>query len=194
MSAPRTEQHGRVRIIGGQWKKRLIRFRGSSELRPTPDSVRETLFNWLAPTIEGSRCLDLFAGSGALGFEAASRGAAEVTLIESQHKTWRQLNETRDVLNAPHIATYLTDALDWLDQCETQFDVVFVDPPYGSGLVDRALRRLARGRCLASEALVYVEYRMDEKPAIPDRWEKLREKTAGQVRYSLFLTNCPVAP
>lgn len=186
MNTPRNEQHGRVRIIGGQWKKRIIRFRGSNELRPTPDSVRETVFNWLAPHISGARCLDLFSGSGALGFEAASRGAASVTLVENQFKTWRQLQDTINLLNTSTVVAEHADALDWLTQCRQQFNLVFVDPPYCSGLVDKALARLIRTNCLRTDANIYTEYRIDEKPTIPIHWELLRQKKAGQVCYSLY--------
>ena len=180
------EQHGRVRIIGGEWKKRVIRFRGSAELRPTPDSVRETVFNWLAPSIHGAKCLDLFAGSGALGFEAASRGAAKVTLVESNRKTWRQLNEIIATLNAKHVLVEHCDALDWLERCELKFDLVFLDPPYGGLLLERAIHRLVRADCLSPEAQVYIEYRVDEEPAVPQAWELTKQKTTGQVRYCLY--------
>ena len=164
-------------------------------MRPTPDSVRETVFNWLAPHILGSRCLDLFSGSGALGFEAASRGATSVTLVENQFKTWRQLQDTINLLNTSTVVAEHADALDWLTQCRQQFNLVFVDPPYCSGLVDKALARLLRANCLQTDATVYIENRIDEKPTIPIHWDLLRQKKAGQVCYSLYRhTELPIKP
>jgi len=186
LKSTKTEQHGRVRIIGGLWKRRIIRFRGSSELRPTPDSVRETLFNWLAASVQGATCADLFAGSGALGIEAASRGAARVVLVESQQRTWRQLKEIITTLQAQHIVAEHHEALDWLGQCTLKLDLVFIDPPYGSGLLDRAIHRLIRSQSLNPGAQIYIEHRVDEKPQIPSNWILRKQKTTGQVRYSLY--------
>ena len=179
-------QHGRLRIIGGQWKKRLIRFRGAADLRPTPDSVRETLFNWLAPVVVGAQCLDLFAGSGALGIEAASRGAASVNLVEIHRVTCRQLSDTLSMLNASNVSVHCEEVLDWLDHCNTRYDIVFVDPPYGEGLVDRCLNRLERCAVLNANAQIYVECGAREKLVIPSGWRQLQHKTAGQVAYRLF--------
>jgi len=181
-----TKQHGRLRIIGGQWKKRLIRFRGAADLRPTPDSVRETLFNWLAPVVVGAQCLDLFAGSGALGIEAASRGAASVNLVEMHRATCRQLSDTLSMLNASNVSVHCEEVLDWLDHCNTRYDIVFVDPPYGEGLVDRCLNRLERCAVLNANAQIYVECGAREKLVIPSGWCQLQHKTAGQVAYRLF--------
>jgi len=179
-------QHGRLRIIGGQWKKRLIRFRGAADLRPTPDSVRETLFNWLAPVVVDAQCLDLFAGSGALGIEAASRGAASVNLVEIHRVTCRQLSDTLSMLNASNVSVHCEEVLDWLDHCNTRYDIVFVDPPYGEGLVDRCLNRLERCAVLNANAQIYVECGAREKLVIPSGWRQLQHKTAGQVAYRLF--------
>ncbi len=182
-------QHGRLRIIGGQWKKRLIRFRGAADLRPTPDSVRETLFNWLAPVVVGAQCLDLFAGSGALGIEAASRGDASVNLVEMHRVTCRQLSDTLSMLNASNVSVHCEEVLDWLGHCNARYDIVFVDPPYGEGLVDRCLNRLERCAVLNANAQIYVECGAREKLVIPSGWHQLQHKTAGQVAYRLFSVN-----
>lgn len=186
MKHSQIKQHGRLRIIGGQWKKRLIRFRGAADLRPTPDSVRETLFNWLAPVVVGAKCLDLFAGSGALGIEAASRGAASVNLVEMHRGTCRQLSDTLSMLNARNVSVHCEEVLDWLDHCNTGYDIVFVDPPYGEGLVDRCLNRLERCTVLNPNAQIYVECGAREKLVIPSGWHQLQHKSAGQVAYRLF--------
>jgi 16S rRNA (guanine966-N2)-methyltransferase len=192
MSSSRAVQRGRLRIIGGQWKKRLIRFNGAADLRPTPDSVRETLFNWLTPCVFNAECLDLFAGSGALGFEAASRGARAVTLIEMRQPCYTQLKETMSLLAADQVTTHCAEALEWMTSCTQQFDIVFVDPPYGVGLVERSLRRLTRYELLKPQARIYVECSVNETTVIPEGWVALRQKHAGQVSYSLY-TNAPNA-
>tara|TARA_Y100001934_G_scaffold199594_1_gene235296 strand:+ start:233 stop:841 length:609 start_codon:yes stop_codon:yes gene_type:complete len=189
LSSSQTVQRGRLRIIGGEWKKHLIRFNGGAGLRPTPDSVRETLFNWLSPTIFNSECLDLFAGSGALGFEAASRGARTVTLVEMHKTCCLQLKETKTLLDAQQVITHCAEALDWVTSCTRQFDIVFVDPPFRTGLVDRSLRRLNHHGLLKPQARIYVECAVDEVPSIPEGWTLLRQKQAGQVSYRLYLNN-----
>ena len=186
MSSSRTVQRGRLRIIGGEWKKRLIRFNGGADLRPTPDSVRETLFNWLSHVIFNAECLDLFAGSGALGFEAASRGARAVTLVEVHKTCCAQLKETTSLLRAQQVITHCAESLEWMTSCAQQFDIVFVDPPFGTGLVERSLRRLSRYQLLKPQARIYVECSADEVPAIPEGWTLLRKKQTGQVSYRLY--------
>ena len=123
-----------VRIIGGEWRSRRIRFPDAAGLRPTPDRVRETLFNWLGQDLTGRRCLDIFAGSGALGFEALSRGAAEVVMVESSRLAWRGLRATADELGAgARLRLVAGDALHFLAAPAGVFDIVFLDPPYGTG-------------------------------------------------------------
>ena len=187
MGSSRNVQRGRLRIIGGEWKKRLIRFNGGADLRPTADSVRETLFNWLSPSIFNTECLDLFAGSGALGFEAASRGARSVTLVEMHKTCCVQLKETTALLGAQQVITHCAEALDWMTSCTQQFDIVFVDPPFGTGLAERSLRRLCRYKLLKPQAQIYVECAANEVPAIPEGWTVLRQKQAGQVSYRLYM-------
>jgi len=180
---------GALRIIGGQWRRRMLAVAPVEGLRPTPDRVRETLFNWLGQRLDGLHCLDLFAGSGALGLEAASRGAARVTLVEADPVAARQLQAHCETLAAGTAVQLLRgDALHFLHdaQPEHAFDVVFVDPPYRLGLLPHCLDALPR--LLAADARVYVE---DAAPlAPPAGWEVLREDRAGRVHYGL-LRCCP---
>ncbi|MBW8371360.1 MAG: 16S rRNA (guanine(966)-N(2))-methyltransferase RsmD [Thiobacillus sp.] len=145
----------RVRIIGGQYRRRLLDFPGSAGLRPTPDRVRETLFNWLGQDLPGWNCLDLFAGSGALGFEAASRGAGRVVMIERERAALDALEKNREVLGANQVDILRADALAWLANSHEAFDLIFVDPPFDSGLADTVLVGLARH--LKSGGQAYVE-------------------------------------
>ncbi len=145
----------RVRIIGGQYRRRLLDFPDADGLRPTPDRVRETLFNWLGQDLPGWTCLDLFAGSGALGFEAASRGAARVVMIERDAKAIRALEHNRATLAASQLDILRVDALAWLANNREVFDLVFVDPPFDSGLAARVLPDLAIH--LKSGGHAYVE-------------------------------------
>ena len=145
----------RVRIIGGQYRRRLLDFPGSAGLRPTPDRVRETLFNWLGQDLPGWSCLDLFAGSGALGFEAASRGAGRVILIERDRAALDALEKNRAVLGATRVDILRADALAWLTNSHETFDLIFVDPPFDSNLAATVLADLARH--LKSGGLAYVE-------------------------------------
>ena len=145
--APPQRAHGasnRVRIIGGQYRRRLLDFPDGAGLRPTPDRVRETLFNWLGQDLPGWTCLDLFAGSGALGFEAASRGAGRVVMIERDLKAAGALEKNRGVLGAKQVDILRADALAWLANSRETFDLVFVDPPFDSGLAGAVLADLAR--------------------------------------------------
>jgi len=180
-----TTPGNRVRIIGGAWRSRLIRFPADADVRPTPDRVRETLFNWLGQDLTGRRCLDLFAGSGALGFEALSRGAAEVVMVERSRTVLAALRENGARLGAgaPRLRCLLGDALHFLDSPgEASFDVVFVDPPYGSRLAGEVLARLPVW--LARDAAVYIESDSRVAPASP--WRVRRHARAGAVHYHLI--------
>ena len=179
---------GQLRIIAGKWRSRKLAFPETDSLRPTPDRVRETLFNWLQAEISGSRCLDLFAGSGALGFEAASRGASDVVMIERNSAVFASLEANRQLLDADNIQITNDDGLDWLQRSKLIFDIVFLDPPYRSGMISRACALLENGQSLEEHAKIYVEHALDEASeiVIPDNWKCLREKSAGQVVYKLF--------
>jgi len=186
LSSSRTVQRGRLRIIGGEWKRRQIRFSGGADLRPTPDSVRETVFNWLSPYLHQAKCLDLFAGSGALGLEAASRGAGNVVLVEMHKHCCGQLKDNVALLDAKQVMIHCAEALDWMASCTQQFDIVFVDPPYDTDLVKRSLNRLIRYRLLRPEARIYIECSAQEAPTISEQWAVLRQKKAGQICYGLY--------
>jgi len=166
-----------VRIIGGEWRRRLIRFPGSPDLRPTPDRMRETLFNWLGQDLTGKTCLDLFAGSGALGFEAASRGAKQVVMVERDAQIFRALQATHTMLGAGQVELARADALAFLQSDARRYDVVFLDPPYHLNLLPRVLPLLP-GR-LDSGSRVYLE--SDRQPELPEGYELLRRSRAGRV-------------
>jgi 16S rRNA (guanine966-N2)-methyltransferase len=171
-----------VRVIGGRWRSRIIGFPDLAGVRPTPDRVRETLFNWLGQTLSGLDCLDLFAGSGALGFEAASRGAQSVVMVEKHPKVLHALRETARVLGAANVRLVQGDALEFLRDPGARFDVVFLDPPYRLGLSGKALELLPR--VLAPRGRVYVE---DEAPlGAVLGWTVIRRGRAGQVHYHLL--------
>jgi 16S rRNA (guanine966-N2)-methyltransferase len=180
-----------LRIIGGTWRGRKLRFPPSAAIRPTPDRVRETLFNWLGSTTQGSRCLDLFAGSGALGLEALSRGAAHVTFVEQDAAACRELSERLAQWGAGDARVERTDALRYLEGPAQQFDIVFLDPPFASPLLSRAAALLT-DRWLCAGALIYVECAAREAlPPLPASWRPLKAKQAGEVGYHLFAQAAP---
>jgi len=175
---------GRLRIIGGEHRSRVIDFDGGSGVRPTPDRVRQTVFDWLVPIIEGAHCLDLFAGSGAMGLEAISRGARFVTLVETGHIQIELIEAALVILKAQERAElHAGDALRFLEQTSEHFDIVFLDPPYGTDLLQGALERLPR--VLKPGHRVYLEWPAKSKPRFPGNLHFLREKQAGQVSYGL---------
>ncbi|MEH2922287.1 16S rRNA (guanine(966)-N(2))-methyltransferase [Samsonia erythrinae] len=179
---------GQIRIIGGQWRGRKLPVPDSPGLRPTTDRVRETLFNWLAPVIQHARCLDCFAGSGALGLEALSRYATHATLLEKERAVARQLTQNLALLRAENADVVNTDALSWLAQPGTPYDVVFLDPPFRKALLNNALTLLEQQGWLAPESWIYVETEVENGPlAIPENWQLHREKIAGQVAYRLYI-------
>jgi 16S rRNA (guanine966-N2)-methyltransferase len=177
-----------LRIIGGQWRGRKLRFAAAPGLRPSPDRVRETLFNWLMMDIAGARCLDLFAGSGALGLEALSRGATACTFIDSNGANCRQIGEHLRTLQCTVGQTLNSDARAWLQQsAPTHFDVVFLDPPFHGDLLGECCALLESRGWLAGRAWIYLETARDEAlPALPPNWRLHREGHAGQVAYWLF--------
>lgn len=172
----------RVRIIGGQYRRRLLDFPGSAGLRPTPDRVRETLFNWLGQDLPGWSCLDLFAGSGALGFEAASRGASRVLMIEREREALAALEKNRALLGATQVEVLRADALAWLASSRETFDLVFVDPPFDSGLAPTVLEQL--GARLKPGGQVYVE--QGEPVVAPAGFVVYRSGHAGRSHFALL--------
>ena len=179
-------QRQRLRIIGGAWRGRRIEFPNLPDLRPTPDRVRETLFNWLQGIIEGSRCLDLFAGSGALGFEAASRGATSVTMVDADLQVANHLRRQAEALGARQVEIVMADAHAYLTRSPPPFDIVFLDPPFGSNLLAPLCHALDDHGVLTAGARVYLETAAAAGvPAMPGGWELLKSRTAGQVGYHL---------
>lgn len=177
----------KLRIIGGEWRSRQLPFPSVPGLRPTPDRVRETLFNWLQYEIAGSRCLDLFAGSGALGLEAASRGAQMVVQVESNAAAARQLREHYLTLDARQLRLAEQNVLAFLRGAAQAFDIVFMDPPFGQNLIVPACRLLEQNGWLAETAKIYLEAESAWSPRdLPSSWRILKAKTAGEVGYRLF--------
>ncbi|MBM4212597.1 MAG: 16S rRNA (guanine(966)-N(2))-methyltransferase RsmD [Gammaproteobacteria bacterium] len=179
-----------LRIIAGTWRARRLRFPAGPDIRPTPDRVRETLFNWLAPVIRGARVLDLFAGSGALGLEALSRGAAQVHFIDTDARATAALRELLVEWRAEpdRVETSRADALSVLQLAPAaMFAIVFIDPPFAAGLWTEVASRLERNGWLTPEAFVYVEAPVGTAlDALPANWQPWREGTAGEVGYHLF--------
>jgi 16S rRNA (guanine966-N2)-methyltransferase len=180
------ERANQLRIIGGQWRSRRLTFPDVSGLRPTPDRVRETLFNWLAPVLPGARCLDLFAGSGALGIEALSRGATEAVFVERHPVAVDALRENLTRLNARGARVEKAEALAWLHQPGTPFEIVLLDPPFGQNLLEPVCAMLEQGGWLAPTAWIYLEAETEpQQLALPTNWTPYRQKTAGAVAYRL---------
>lgn len=180
----------KLRIIGGEWRSRQILFDDADGLRPTPARVRETLFNWLHYEIIGSRCLDLYAGSGALGFEAASRGAKAVVQVEQNPTVCRCLKANADKLAATQIKIVQSDAFRYLAGNAEQFDLVFIDPPFALDLAAQSCQWLEDKGWLSPQAKIYVESASHAPLAgLPENWRLLKDKVAGDVAYRLFGRN-----
>jgi 16S rRNA (guanine966-N2)-methyltransferase len=180
----------KLRIIGGTWRSRQIVFNDAPGLRPTPSRVRETLFNWLQTDVINSRCLDLYAGSGALGFEAASRGAKQVVLVESHAATCQKLRENIAALAATQISVVSQPAERYLQSQAEPFDLIFLDPPFGENRVAPTSQLMEAQGWLADYAKIYVEAERNLKLTdMPMNWRLLKNKTAGNVGFYLFQRN-----
>ncbi|ASK36003.1 16S rRNA (guanine(966)-N(2))-methyltransferase RsmD [Alcanivorax sp. N3-2A] len=179
---------GQVRIIGGERRGHRLHFvdqRG--DLRPSSDRMRETLFNWLQAELADARVLDLFAGSGALGAEALSRGAEHAVLVEKKRERAADLSRQLAPMFGERVSVHCADALKWLARSAQRFDLVFVDPPYDLGLAEPACQALHELGLLAPDAWIYVESRkQSEAPAVPESWQLVREKESGDVRARLY--------
>lgn len=171
-----------VRISAGEWRSRLLKFPDVDGLRPTPDRVRQTVFNWLGQSLDGLSCLDLFAGTGVMGFEALSRGATQVVLIEKSRAAYQALLDNKASLKATNAQVLNLDALQFLKQNHQKFDVIFVDPPYHQSLIDQALPLIKTA--LSEVGLLYVEAEF----ALTDNadWEFCKAGKAGNVFYHLL--------
>ena len=177
-----------VRIIGGKWRSRPLKFTATDGLRPTGSRIRETLFNWLTPNIEGAKCLDMFAGSGALCFEALSRGAKFCTAVENNPVVVRQLTANKTMLEANNLKIIDSNTQGFLSakKSSTQYDVVFLDPPFDQMIHAQIAQLLTDGLWLSPNALIYCELPLSEPLSVPVSWELLKDKTAGNVRFCLF--------
>jgi len=183
----RAAQSRVLRIIGGTWRGRRLRFPPQEAIRPTPDRVRETLFNWLGPRVVGKRCLDLFAGSGALGLEALSRGAAQVTFVERDAVAVRELRARLAEWGAVGGHVELMEAVRFLSGSAVPVDIVFLDPPFAAGLLPQVATLLEEKHWLGANALIYVETDASSGlPELPGTWSVTRTKQAGAVGYHLL--------
>ncbi len=179
---PKSVKQNKLSINGGELRRRIITFPNADGLRPTPDRVRETLFNWLGQTLYGRTCLDLFAGSGALGFEAASRGAAHVTMIEHNPLVFRALQENLTKLACTNIALHRQDGLEFASRTTARFDVIFLDPPFASDFLPKLFALLPSK--LTENGVLYVE--SGEPVTAPTPWQVHKSGRAGRVYYQLL--------
>jgi len=176
-----------VRIIAGKWRGRKINFPNFPGIRPTPDRVRETLFNWLQTVIQDASCLDLFAGSGALGFEALSRGAAEVVFVDQEQTVINHLNNVISKLEINNASVIQSTIPSNINLKNKQFNIVFLDPPFNTNLIDDSVQWLEDNNLMQENGLIYIESDSRLKELmVPETWELLKEKTAGEVTYRLL--------
>jgi 16S rRNA (guanine966-N2)-methyltransferase len=193
MSGKRQARPGRIRIIGGSLRNSRLEVPDLPGLRPTPDRVRETLFNWLAPVIDGARCLDLCAGTGALGVEALSRGAGAVQFVERDARAAQALRDNLARLRASDGQVTMLDAGLFLQGAAQPQEVVFLDPPFALELWSVLARQLEQGGWLAARAWIYVESPRGHVPALPPNWQLHREGLAGDVRFALYRRALPLS-
>ena len=190
MAKQNNKQKGQLRIIAGRWRGRKLSIPTVEGLRPTPDRVRETVFNWLQPVMGSARCLDLFAGSGALGFEAVSRGAEHVTMVELDVSAAKQLRENCLLLATQCCQVENKTAQQFIATNSQQYDIVFIDPPYQANLWTEIAKLLVEKNSLVDNATIYLECSSKgDLPELPDHWQLIKDKQAGEVRYCLFLNN-----
>lgn len=172
----------KVRVIGGEWRGRVVSFPSNTTVRPTPSRVRETVFNWLGQDMSGKVCLDLFAGSGAMGIEAASRRSEHVVMVDADRKVYSALQSSLQKLQANNIELLMTDALKFIISDQRQFDVIFLDPPYQLGLLPKLLSLLPSH--LTQDGLIYLEAGSSSEPN--EDWSVWRSSQAGRVHYQLL--------
>ena len=183
-------QSGKIRIISGENKGRVLQFPAINGLRPTPDRIRETLFNWLAPYISNSICLDLFAGSGALGFEALSRGAKEVVFVESNRQAAYTLEHNSQLQRLDSATIINQNSAKFLMRCTSQFDIVFLDPPFNSDLLQASVDLINKQNLIKKNGWVYAEYSTHmRKLKQPEHWTLYRQTKAGDAHAQLFQIN-----
>jgi 16S rRNA (guanine966-N2)-methyltransferase len=188
--AKKDSRPGRLRIVAGKWRSRLLPIADQQGLRPTSARVRETLFNWLSTDIRGRHCLDLFAGTGALGFEALSRGAASATMIEKSKAAGSILKHSAELLEADNARIECADAMVYLGRpADRRYDIVFLDPPFADDLVEECCQLLQSNGWLSDNATIYIEQdKSRPMPSLPDGWRPGRDRSAGNVRFVLAHT------
>jgi 16S rRNA (guanine966-N2)-methyltransferase len=187
-NAENKTQPGRLRIVAGKWRSRLLEIADVPGLRPTSARIRETLFNWLAPRIAGARCLDLFAGTGALGLEALSRGATDCVFVEKSTKAAKTLQANIVTLQADSAVVYETSAAKFLQKGGAKrYEIAFLDPPFAAEMLPEICKLLEQSSVLADNACIYIEEdRNHPELRLPERWQVLKTKNSGNVRYSLL--------
>ena len=183
-----SKNRGKVRITSGEWKNRNLQVPGIDGLRPTSERVRETLFNWLMPSIHKSVCLDLFAGSGSLGFEALSRGAKHCTFVEKSKLAFSQIKITRTSLNAVNSEVHNCDAIDFLSSVHNHnFNLVFLDPPFSDDYLISSIESIHEYQLVSSGGYIYIEFNKDNDLSdLPDNWSVIRKKIYGNVCFILI--------
>ena len=181
------KSRGRLRIVAGIWRSRVLEIADVEGLRPTPERIRETLFNWLTPRMAGARCLDLFAGTGALGLEALSRGAAAAVFVENSKVAIAALRRNLASLDASGAVIHAGSATEYIDAAGAErFDIVFLDPPFADDNLAELCRLIDESELVTTNANVYLEQdRARPEPDLPDGWTVLKSKVAGNVRYTL---------
>ncbi len=188
-TGPTKSGNQQLRIIAGEWRGRKLSFPAIEGLRPTPDRVRETLFNWITAHVPGAKCLDLFTGSGALGLEALSRGAAQATMVDLSAIATGQLQTNLQTLKAKNATVIQADVQHWLNRQNDsqQYDLVFMDPPFRKDLAAACCEQLEAQGLLSNRAMIYVETESELSVLqVPENWHLHREKNAGQVTYRLY--------
>ena len=181
-----------IRIIGGRWRRRNLTFSSHALIRPTPNRVRETLFNWLAAYVQGANCLDLFAGSGALSFEALSRGAAWCTLVDNCSATCRQIRNQARRLAIKNIEVCTMDAVSFVCRPMRHYDIVFLDPPFSQGLIEQVLGPLSQAM-QSHKTLIYMEMGRNESCRLPKNWHCLHHGSTQQTQYRLICNKTSVS-
>lgn len=185
MAARKTQRKNSLRLIAGQWRGRKIDFPDAEGLRPTPDRVRETLFNWLQPVIPAAICVDCFAGGGGLGFEAASRGAKTSIMLDNNPLVTASLQDNKKLLGADNVEVVTSNAIEYLQHSGVQAKILFLDPPFSSTLLQQSLACILENQCLKSDGYIYLEYAKKNQPVLPEALAWYRQKQAGDVGFGL---------
>lgn len=183
------KKYGKIYIISGKFKGRKISFNNCNHVRPTTNKIRETLFEWLSKYIENATCLDCFSGSGALGIEAISRHAAFLTFLEIEKKTYWTLKTNIQKLNISNAEIIRTNTFYWLNKNSKPYDIIFIDPPYYHGLVEKTINLLENKKWIKKNSLIYIEQEKNQSLTIPNNWILYKKKNNNQIQYYLYIVN-----